>query len=135
MKKIIVCTKDLESKGGVANFYREIKLSWDYEDCNLLFFEIGSNSKVYENREKRYFGYFYESFKQYRAFYKLLKSEQPDKVIVNPSLIPVAIIRDAIYILICDFLKIETITFIRGWRENFFKKLLSYFFLKIFKKI
>ena len=68
MKKIIVCTKDLESKGGVANFYREIKLSWDYEDCNLLFFEIGSNSKVYENREKRYFGYFYESFKQYRAF-------------------------------------------------------------------
>ena len=32
-------------------------------------------------------------------------------------------------------MKIETITFIRGWRENFFKKkLLSYFFLKIFKK-
>ncbi|NRB60101.1 MAG: glycosyltransferase [Winogradskyella sp.] len=133
--KIVICCKDLESRGGVANFYRVLSSNWNYPQINLKFHEVGSPHKVYNVRKKRYFGYILDSFKQIVRFYGFLKKEKPDKVIVNPSLIPIPIIRDGIYLLIAKKLNIKVITFIRGWRENFLSSKWIYrmYFLKIFK--
>ncbi|GAA4244234.1 MULTISPECIES: glycosyltransferase [Winogradskyella] len=132
--KIIICSKDLEAKGGVANFYRELNEVWNYQSHQLVYFNIGSHSSDYVHREKRYFGYLTDSIRQYREFYRFLKREKPNKVVVNPSLIPIAIIRDGIYVLISKYLKIKSITFVRGWREGFFnRRFLSYFFKSVYK--
>lgn len=133
--KLIICCKDLDSKGGVANFYRVLNANWNYPEVSLKFYEIGSSHKVYDVRKKRYLQYLRDSFMQLIGFYKFLKKEKPDKVIINPSLIPVPILRDGLYLLIAKFLKIKVVTFVRGWRENFFNSNSFYksYFLQVFK--
>lgn len=136
--KVVICCKDLSSKGGVSNFYRNLKSTWSKETgIDLVFYEIGSSSSVYHKRNKRHISYLLKTLLQLYNFYFFLKKEKPQKIIINPSLIPLAIFRDSAYLFISKKMKIDTVTFIRGWREDFFKKkdsFLTKFFIRNYTK-
>lgn len=131
MKKILICTKDLKSKGGVSNFYNEIISNWSHNNCEIKIHKIGSPSTVYDNRNNRIIGYIFDLFFQYIKFISELLKYRPDLIVINPSMIKLPLLRDSIYLVLARICSTNVITFIRGWRENFFDNIFFSYFFKI----
>jgi glycosyltransferase involved in cell wall biosynthesis len=136
---VLILTKDIDSKGGVASLYRLLKKHFNYERIELDYFYVGSSSVVYKQRNKRIFSYIIDSIGQFNRFRTYCKKSKPDIVVLNPSLIPVSLIRDGIYLLIAKYYNVKAIIFIHGWRNNTFERikknvLLRSLFIEVYDK-
>ncbi len=61
MVEVLILTKDINSKGGVASLYRLLKKYFNNDRIELDYFYVGSPSRVYKQRNKRFFPYAIDS--------------------------------------------------------------------------
>jgi len=124
MVNVLIVTKDLDSKGGIANYFRLFFREFKSDKLILCPFIIGSRSRDYSIRAERGVSYVYDYLVDLRRFLILLLNDKSIKIIqVNPSLIPVPLIRDGIIILVAKLFRKKVIVFYRGWRDHFIQRL------------
>lgn len=121
---MLLVTKDLESRGGVANYYRLFLQEFESNDIELLLLPIGSRSKDYYKRNERKAAYFKEYFLDIKELILSLLRDKSIKIVqVSPSLIPIPLIRDGCIVLISKLFRKKVVVFYRGWRDRFVLKL------------
>ena len=135
--KVLILTKDKNSRGGVTNYYNVLFSKYNSSVLSIERFVIGSRSSDYYKREKRYIGYIIEYILDIIKYIKYLFKCREIKIVqVNPSLIPVPLFRDAFLILIAKLFKKKTIVFFRGWKRGVANKIhRNFVFKRIFKNI
>lgn len=117
--KVLVVTKDLSGKGGVVSYYRLFQSRFSEPDIELEFFCVGSRFKDYEQRNNRRFAYLGELFRDLKTFRRRLREERDIEIVqLSPSLIPVALVRDALFLVLARLARRKTVVFFRGWREK-----------------
>ncbi|OUL59879.1 glycosyltransferase family 4 protein [Flavobacterium sp. AJR] len=112
-KNILIISPHPKLLGGVANHYIGLNDFW-------------SSSIKYEYCGKRenipaFVTFFYDLIK----YVLKLIFKRPDIVIINPSLRRYQIMRDGLYLILAKILRIDVITFIHGWDEEYVRKLIK----------
>ncbi|MDK2971491.1 MAG: hypothetical protein PWP23_1246 [Candidatus Sumerlaeota bacterium] len=116
---VLIATKDAESRGGVAGYYRLFFERYAHSSPRILRFEIGSRSKDYYRRTSRPVAYALDLLRDLWRLGALLRRDRSIRVVhVNPSLIPVPLLRDGLAILVARLLRRRTLVFYRGWDES-----------------
>ena len=136
---ILLLVPDLRRKGGVANYYKRLKLN---ELSNITYFQINTvdtpaeeNTNIFDflllikkfsNLPLLYLKYIFTVFR-----YQLIH--------VNPSLNPKSFYRDMIFIFIAKIFNKSVLVFFRGWDDDFEEKiknstLLTFLFKMTFAK-
>jgi glycosyltransferase involved in cell wall biosynthesis len=122
--KMLIISKDMESKGGVANYYRLFLRKFDHPDITLQHFAIGSRSGDYYRREKYRIAYIRRYLSDLIKFFKLLARDPEVRIILlNPSLIPIPLIRDGILMVIAKLMNRKVLLFVRGWDVSYADRL------------
>ncbi|EFK09745.1 glycosyltransferase, group 1 family protein [delta proteobacterium NaphS2] len=117
--KILIAAKDEKNKGGVANYFNLFFNKFEDEQIEIERFDIGSRSEDFYLREKGKLLYLSRFLKDVFRLFKILTEDENRKVFqINPSLIPLPLVRDGIAMIIAKFLRKKTIVFIRGWDHN-----------------
>jgi len=131
---VLILTKNLSLPGGVTNFYNIIKNKYDMMDIGIKFFFVGVNKNqdditIIEDIIK------YVKDLIQLLFY--LKRNKDIKIVqLNPSFIPVPLIRGSSYIILSRLFGKKVICFFHGWDENFERRLMNNKFYKfLFNKI
>ena len=133
MKKIVIATKDLTGRGGVVSYYRLFFREFHSEDFALDYFMIGSRFKDYQRRNKRKLAYLFELVKDLWGFHRLLARDPEIKIVqLSPSLIPLALFRDALFLRIARWHRRKVLIFFRGWRDEMVKKIDASFWRRRF---
>lgn len=124
--KVLINVLDLDKQGGVANYYRALKDKFSIE---VDYFTIGARSskKLINLKPLRL-------ILDYLAFAKMIKSNNYDLVLLNPSLNLKSIFRDAIFCQITKKYQKPFVIFFRGWDRKF-EKFIENYFLTPFKSI
>lgn len=104
--RILINTPDINKLGGVASHYRGLKDHWN-EDVVYNF--TGGRRGVP--------GPLILVF-DYMFFFLRLLFFKYDVVLLNPSLTPTAMRRDALFLWISKLLQVKTIVFFHGWDSN-----------------
>lgn len=124
--KILINTVDTSQQGGVANYYNLIR---PYLCQDIKYFTVGPRSA-----EERGLGVLRRFLVDYRDFFLELRTENYDVVLLNPSLLPRSVVRDAIFLLIAKALRKKVIVFFRGWNLRT-ERIIRKYFLVIFRSI
>lgn len=103
-----------KNPGGKMNYYAVVK---EHFDSEISFYYCGSQQK----KESK-LALASRMFKDYRAFYKMLKKGNYDLVVVNPTLDMKSFFRDSLFVLISYYMNVKSIVFWHGWRWNFEQK-------------
>lgn len=133
-KTILIVTKDAESLGGVANYYRLFFSKYSSREILVERFDIGSRARDNYRRTRRPVGYIFEYLRDMYQLVKILRNRPEIQAVqVSPSLRPLALIRDAGVILLSKIMSRKTIVFFRGWRDDMAdsiarSKILKFFF-------
>ncbi len=114
MKLLIICPP-FNFLGGISYHYRGLAPFWkedvSYQPC-------GARNKV-----PAYLTLIPDWF---RLFFKLLFCKRPDVILINTSLLWPPLFRDAIFILIASLFRVKVVTFIHGWSEKVYEKLVKH---------
>jgi glycosyltransferase involved in cell wall biosynthesis len=131
---ILVLTKDATSRGGVSGYYNLFFEKVHEQDLAYERFTIGSRSKDYYKRQQKLFNYFLTYVGDvFRLVWCLVKRPEIFCIQLNPSLIPVPLIRDGFFLVLAKIFGRKGVVFIRGWREDVAQKIsLRPLFLKLF---
>lgn len=134
---ILIVTKDLSSRGGVSNYFRLFFRAYDEDVLSVGAAIIGSRPKDYLLRTKRKMAYLFEYLSDLWKIGSLLKNDKAIKIVqVNPSLIPVPLIRDGIIMIVAFCMKRRVIVFFRGWSDEGVNAIERYAVIKnLFRKI
>lgn len=108
--KVLINVPDLNLPGGVANYYKNLRLN-DLE--NIDYFIINGKEK----------NLIVSLLKKYYTFWKQMNNY--DIIHLNPSLDFKSYYRDMIFLLLAKIRKKQIIVFWRGWNNNFEKKTFS----------
>lgn len=111
MKKVLIVVPDLNLPGGVSNYYKILKLN-DHKD--IRYFNI--NGGIFKNTVLRLIE------RNVSFFFLLFKFKI---VHVNPSLLNKAFLRESVLIAISLLHRKKIIVFVRGWSNDFEKKVQS----------
>ena len=103
----MICCPDLTKAGGVANYYRIIKKQLG-DDPNFDFFQAGGASR---STFGMLLAFVHEPF----SFLRALIGGRYHGVLLNPSLLPRAILRNAAFVLIAGMLGKKVVVFWRGF--------------------
>lgn len=105
--KVLITVPRLALPGGVANYYRTLR---PLLDADKIYFEVGASpaDSGFVGRLQRLLG-------DYWRFFQLLRRHRIDLVHLNPSLVPHALPRDAIFLLLAKLRRLPVIVFFRGW--------------------
>ena len=128
--RVLITSNPLNHEGGVVNYYNIIFRKNINTEVQFYHSSIGSSYTLF------YFPVFKTIFYPFQFLYSFILIfikiifYRIDIVQVNPSLIPVPIIRDFIIIALCNVLKTKCIVFFRGWKEEFYLKIKTYNVLK-----
>jgi glycosyltransferase involved in cell wall biosynthesis len=118
-RKILIVTKDAESLGGVANYYRLFFSKYINDEIQVESFDIGSRARDNYHRTRRPVGYVLDYLRDMWRLFWLLKNRPDIKAVqISPSLLPLPLIRDAGVLLLSKFFKRKVIVFFRGWRDD-----------------
>jgi len=109
---ILINTPDMNSTGGVANFFKFLK---DRSVYNVRYNYIGGNSKSK-------IGLLYIFFDYIVFIYNVLIL-RPEIIHLNPSLDHKSVIRDSIFLLISRIFNRKVIVSWHGWKEKTEKKI------------
>lgn len=106
---VVIVTPSLAVPGGVSNFVKVVIPQLSQES---IVFEVGSRAGEAGpiSGTKRL-------IRDYWRFHRLLGRGGIDVAHLNPSLVPKALIRDAVFLLIASFRRVPTIVFIHGWNK------------------
>lgn len=119
-RTILIVTKHAESKGGVVNYYRNFFRIFEDDNFTLEWFTIGSRPDQYNNRLNRKFAYLVEAVLDVLRFLFLLVRRGDIKIVqVNPSFIPIPVVRDGIFLRLAKLTGKKTIAFFRGWSKEY----------------
>lgn len=119
-RTILIVTKHAESKGGVVNYYRNLFRIFEDDNFTLEWFTIGSRPDQYNNRLNRKFAYLVEAVLDVLRFLFLLVRRGDIKIVqVNPSFIPIPVVRDGIFLRLAKLTGKKTIAFFRGWSKEY----------------
>lgn len=112
-QKILILVPDLNLPGGVANYYKILKLN---TIPDISYFTVNSQKQnVFATTFRLIFNYFSFSYKLVKHSYKLIH--------LNPSLGKRSFYRDSLFIILARLLNIKTLVFFRGWQEEFEKSI------------
>jgi len=111
--KVLITTPDLNKGGGVATYFRTL---WPClnEFCEYLTLGAGRRKGIIASSGRLILCYF-------RLILKMVAGYDP--VHLNPSLLPRALVRDGISLLIARFFGKNVIIFFHGWNLEFEKRL------------
>lgn len=134
-KTVLILGNPLNHEGGVVEFNRGLIKTINELNSGFFLepFTIGSRMYLfYYPRLKKLLYPLYFLFDLCRFFFKLCKKDV--RIIqVNPSLIPVPLIRDGVVVFFAKFLfKKEVVVVIHGWKDEFYDKVIHASFLKYF---
>jgi len=128
---VLIVTKDPQGLGRVTNFFRLFFKKFTNERFTLEWQTIGSRPKDYSRRLERRFAYLCEFMKDLRVIIQRLFRDRSIQVVhLNPSLIPVPLVRDGILLLLSRFFGRKVVVLIHGWDTEFAKKIDSTFWIK-----
>ena len=134
---VLIITNQLTHEGGVVSYYNLFFKYFHYDDLKVKHFTIGSRTRwFYYPFIKRVLYpivYFFDLIR----FIRILNKQKDIKIIqLNPSLIPVPLIRDALLILILKLFNRNIIVFFMGWRTQTYRSLINCNVLRfLFRKI
>lgn len=113
---VVIVTKDMKSRGGVANYFRLFFAKYHDRRIRIQRFSIGSRSVDYYARQRRKLKYLFTYCHDLkRLIITLRDSSNCSLVHVNPSLIPVPLIRDGIIVLLTKVMGRKVVVFFHGW--------------------
>lgn len=109
--KTLILVVDISSPGGVANYYRNLKLDAENE---ITYFTISSG------HPQSLFATILRLIGKYIVFaYKIIR-EKYEVVLINPSLdLGKSFHRDMVFIMLARLLKKEVVVFFRGWFDPY----------------
>ncbi|MCO6486794.1 MAG: glycosyltransferase family 4 protein [Phaeodactylibacter sp.] len=116
-RKVLIHAPNLSTPGGKQTYYAAVKGHFQDE---VSFFFYGAQGQ----RESK-LSTLGRLMQDYRQFYRRLKEERFDVVLLNPSLNLKSFFRDSLFALICFWLKAEFVVFWHGWQWEFEKKVVS----------
>ena len=129
--KILICCPHLSVYGGVANYYKVLKNYIEENNYhNIIFFEAGGNGGGFRSL----LNFFCEPW---FFLYALIANKGVNVVILNPSLLPKAIVRNAFFLLLARLFGKKVIVFWRGFNPQVAKMIKArycYWFSKIFNQ-
>jgi len=123
---ILTNTPSLENPGGIATYYAVLKPHWTSDITYLT-----SCARV--GRERKW-ATPVRLIRDYFGFFRTLRRDPYDVVLINTSLFPKAVIRDAIFFLLAKAFHKRTVLFIRGWHPDFEQSVRRYF-LRVFRSV
>ena len=138
-KIVLVISNELNHEGGISSFYETLFKNFSSENFKLKHLKIGSRQYFFNAivlKRLFYIAYYLFDFSKY--IFKLSFNKKIKILQFNPSLIPLPLLRDGIFIIFNKlFFKKRTIIFFRGWKIPTLKKLVenqfyNYFFQKVF---
>lgn len=134
-KTVLVLGNPLNHEGGVVEFNRGLIKTINSLESEFVLepFSIGSRMYLfYYPLLKRLLYPLYFLFDLFKLFFRMCQKDI--KVIqVNPSLIPVPLIRDGVIVFLAKvFLRKKIVVVVHGWKEDFFIKITK---IKLLKKL
>lgn len=115
--KVLLATPDLKKAGGVASFFETLQ---PYFCGEVDYITIGSracNSGILKK--------WLRPVRDYWKFYRQLGSDQYDIVHLNPSLRPLPLLRESLFLLIAKVMRKKVLIYVHGWNwqwDGFIKK-------------
>ncbi len=129
--KVLIVSNPLNHEGGIVNYYNLYFKYFASNDFELKHFTIGSRAFLfYRPFLKKILYPVYYFFDYFRFVITLLLDTQIKIIQLNPSLIPVPLIRDGLLLFTAKLFGKKVIVFYRGWKLQVFSKLHSNEFLK-----
>ena len=117
--KVLITTNPLNHEGGVVAYYRCFFKEFQNDTVILEHLVFGSRMEhFYSPWKKRILYPVYYCLDFLRYTQRLLTEKNIRIVQVNPSLIPVPLLRDAFIILVAKIFRRKVIVFFHGWKEN-----------------
>ncbi len=100
----------------MSNYFNLFFDKYSDSSIEIMRFVIGSRSKDYYVRKHRRFRYVCQYFLDLLRLIEMFRSRKEiDAVQINPSLIPVPVLRDAAVLVIAKLMRRKGIVFFRGW--------------------
>ncbi len=116
---VLVVAKDAASRGGVAAYFRLFFAKWSHPVLDIERFEVGSRAGDYANRRRRRLAYMREYGADLRRFRRRLLADARVRIVqVNPSLIPVPLLRDGLLVWLARRMQRRTVVCFRGWKDD-----------------
>lgn len=111
--RILITGPDLNSHGGVANYYSNILPHLKkYQNLYIDYLDIGDKL-----RNPWIIGPIYDQWR----FFQKISASRPNLIHVNPSLDPKSFIRDGFFVFWAINKNIPVLVFFHGWTDNFAK--------------
>lgn len=125
-KKVLILSNPLNHEGGIVNYYNLFFKHFQSDAFELRHMSVGSRAYLfYYPRLKRILYPVYLVF-DILKFVGILIFDNKIKIVqVSPSLIPVPLIRDGIFVLIAKLFRKNIVVFYRGWKLPTYYKLKS----------
>ena len=115
---VLVTSNPLNHEGGVVAFYSVLLKSLGEFECDVRHHTLGSRMEhFYSPVRKRLFYPVFYCWDLLRLCVLLLGDRGIRIVQVNPSLIPVPLLRDGPVILIAKFLRRDVVVLFHGWKD------------------
>jgi glycosyltransferase involved in cell wall biosynthesis len=105
--KLLINAPSFEIRGGVGSLYQELSPSFPN---TVQFFTVGSRTP-----KAGFVHRLAELLTDYRHFWSLLRKSEYDVVLLNPSLMPKAALRDAVFHCFARMAGKRTVLFFHGW--------------------
>ena len=122
--RVLLLSNPLNHEGGIVAFCRLLLDTLDRKDIELVHHSIGSRAGHFYATWLRHSLYpFYYAADLVRLRARLLRDPAIRLVHVNPSLIPLPLIRDGLIVSIARRQGRRTIVFLHGWKEPVFTAL------------
>lgn len=116
-KKILIHAPNLSTPGGKQTYYTAVR---GYFKSDVSFFFYGAQGKKETKWQT-----IRRMYSDYAKFYRALKKEKYDLVLLNPSLNPKSFFRDSLFALVCTMAATKMVVFWRGWNWDFERKVVK----------
>lgn len=129
--KVLIITNPLNHEGGIVNYYNLFFKSFKSESILLNHSSIGSRAYLfYQPFLKSLLYPVFYLFDITKYLFRIISDKEIRIIQLNPSLIPLPLIRDSLIIMIGKLFKKRIIVFYRGWKIPTYKSIQSKFYLK-----
>ncbi len=116
---VLVTVPSASQPGGVSQLFDVLR---GHLGDRVDYFEVGARSE-----SAGFKCVLSRLIKDYARFIRVLLSGRYDVVHINPSLLPKAIVRDGIFLILAKLLGKRVLVFFHGWDVSFERKLCHYF--------
>lgn len=121
---IAITCNPLDHEGGVVSFYNLFLKKFTDNNFFLVQCAVGSRMQFFNYKILKILLYPMFFAKDLGFFIAKIIFNQRIKIVqVNPSLLPIPLIRDAIVIIIARLMRRKIVVFFHGWREELYSKI------------